>query len=214
MWKHNIADFPPQNCTSAHIYCVNIICNISAVCQNLCFGLFYATRCRSSISVAFYISAKWSRDLLWAAEPHLGRALAAPRSPGSLVLAELASLVGQIGLGDLVSWTLCRVHVPSIKLMPKPLLHWFRQCSSFDHTLSEGQLDQAWCTWWAVTSKRSWRASSSVWPRCWACSTGNQGSLHQVGPWNIGMRLDGIESWLLLDIFKGARESCLWLTMY
>ena len=36
-------------------------------------------------------------------EAHLGRALAAPRSPGSLVLAELASLGGQIGLGDLIS---------------------------------------------------------------------------------------------------------------
>ena len=34
---------------------------------------------------------------------HLGRALAAPRSPGSLVLAELAASVGQTGLCDLIS---------------------------------------------------------------------------------------------------------------
>ena len=87
-------------------------------------GLFYATRC-SSITVAFYASAKWWRDLLWAAQPHLGRALAAPRSPGSLVLAELASLGGQIGLGDLISWTLCQLSSPLNQTPPLVLVMFF-----------------------------------------------------------------------------------------
>ena len=116
------------------IYCAKNISDILAIC----FLMILVSVDLFMQLGTFYATAELSRL-------HLGRALAAPRSPGSLVLAELAASVGQTGLCDLISWTFFLVDLSPIKLLLKLLLHWPQWCSC---PFSVGQLGQAWSTWW------------------------------------------------------------------
>ena len=190
VWKQS-AECRSQDVTlrmgSNLLWCQFIICNILAACENLWFGAFFMWVGAVALQSPFML--KWIYQGTFH-ETHLGRALAAPRSPGSLVLAELASLGGQIGLWWPFQFNIIFSRRHSIKLR-KTLPHCSHRCSSSCRPFSEGQLGQAWWTWWAVTSdKRSWRAQSSFWPRCWAWSDWQRGRAPSGRcPWNIGMRL-------------------------
>ena len=125
VWKQS-AECRSQDVTlrmgSNLLWCQFIICNILAACENLWFGAFFMWVGAVALQSPFML--KWIYQGTFH-ETHLGRALAAPRSPGSLVLAELASLGGQIGLGDLISWTLCQLSSPLNQTPPLVLVMFF-----------------------------------------------------------------------------------------
>ena len=81
---------------------------------------------------------------------YLGRALSAPRGPGSLVNVRLARLGGHNGLDQLINWTSCLVELPprSKCCERKPLCHhwswsWPHLCS-WSLWLIAGLLHHCW----------------------------------------------------------------------